>query len=213
MNDIANPLRQGLVDDRTGERTILWDRDARIRIRPESLPRAEIRAARALLVDGHDVPAAAAAARTAREAGVPVVVDAEKLQEGTEELLSLCDHIVAAPEFVARLLPGTDPADGAAAIHARFGPRTAVVTLGSRGAVGVDGAGTVFSPALPVRAVDTTGAGDVFHAGYLYALLAARPLREILAFSNAAAGLSCRGLGGRSAIPTLGEIEKALTPG
>lgn len=199
-----------LVEDGTGERTILWDRDARIRIRPDALPRDEIRAARAILVDAHDVPASAAAARIAREAGVPVVVDAEKVQEGTEGLLPLCDHLVAASEFIAALYPGADPVEGAAAMHRRFAPRSSVVTLGRRGAVGFHGAERVAAPAIPVRAVDTTGAGDIFHAGFLYALLAGKPFREILAFSNAAAGLSCRKMGGRAGIPTLTEIEEAL---
>jgi sugar/nucleoside kinase (ribokinase family) len=76
--------------------------------------------------------------------------------------------------------------------------------------VGFDGNEAVASPAVPVRAVDTTGAGDVFHAGFLYGLLAGMRFREILAFANAAAGLSCRGLGGRGSIPSLAEIGDVL---
>ncbi len=199
-----------LVEEGTGERTILWDRDPKIRVSPEELPLEEIRKTKALLLDGHDVTAAIVAARTARVAGVPVVLDAEKVQEGTEELLSVCDHIVAAGHFPGLLFPGVSGEDGAREILRRYAPRTSTVTLGPRGAFGCDGREEVFSPAIGVRAVDTTGAGDIFHAGFLYALLERHPFRETLAFANAAAGLSCRGLGGRAAIPAIGEIRAAV---
>ena len=195
-----------LVEEETGERTILWDRDPRIRVSPEDLPLDDIRRARALLLDGHDVPPAIIAARTARAAGVPVVLDAEKVQEGTDELLSLSDHIVAAGHFPGVLMPGASAEDGAREILRRYAPRTATVTLGPRGAFGCDGREEIFSPSIRVEAVDTTGAGDIFHAGFLYALLEGLPFREILAFANTAAGLSCKGMGGRAAIPTIEEI-------
>jgi sugar/nucleoside kinase (ribokinase family) len=198
-----------LVEEGTGERTILWDRDPRIRVSQEDLPLDDIRLARALLLDGHDVPPAIAAARAARAEGVPVVLDAEKVQEGTEELLSLCDHVVAAGHFPGLLFPGTRAEDGAREILRRYGSRSSTVTLGARGAYGCDGREEIFSPSIRVEALDTTGAGDIFHAGFLYALLEGLPFREILAFANAAAGLSCRGMGGRSAIPTIGEIRAA----
>ena len=154
-----------LVEEETGERTILWDRDPQIRVSPGDLPLDDIRRARALLLDGHDVPPAITAARTARTAGVPVVLDAEKVQEGTKELLSLCDHIVAAGHFPGLLLPGTSAEDGAREILRRYAPRTSTVTLGPRGAFGCDGREEIFSPSIRVEAVDTTGAGDIFHAG------------------------------------------------
>ncbi len=198
-----------LVEEGTGERTILWDRDPRIRVTPDDLPLGDIGRARALLLDGHDVPSAIAAARAARAEGVPVVLDAEKVQEGTEELLSLCDHIVAAGHFPGLLLPGASAEDGAREILRRYAPRTSTVTLGDRGAFGCDGRDEIRAPSIRVEAVDTTGAGDIFHAGFLYALLGGGPFREILAFANAAAGLSCRGIGGRSAIPTVEAIREA----
>ncbi|MGE5663954.1 MAG: carbohydrate kinase family protein [Deltaproteobacteria bacterium] len=199
-----------LVEEASGERTILWDRDARIRIRPEDLPVVEIRRARAVLLDGHDVPASIAAATEARGAGVPVVLDAEKIQEGTRDLLSLSDHIVASRAFAEALHPGSDPGDAARRIFDRYSPRAATVTAGENGAAGFDGRELARMPAIRVAAADSTGAGDIFHAGYLYGLLAGKTFREILGFAGAAAGLSCRKVGGRAAIPTLAEIAEAM---
>ena len=200
-----------LVQGDSGERTILWERDPRIRIRPEDIPREEIRRSRAVLLDGHDVPACLASAWEARQAGVPVVLDAEKVQEGTEDLLRLSDHIVAASSFLGQLLPGTKPAEGVREIHRRYAPRTATVTLGEDGAVGSDGGETIRVRGIEVVAADTTGAGDVFHAGFLYALLAGRSFPAILAFSNTAAALSCREIGGRAGIPSTEAVEKILS--
>jgi sugar/nucleoside kinase (ribokinase family) len=196
-----------LVDGRSGERTILWMRPPELRILPEDLPYEAIRSSRAILLDGHDVDASVAAARAARAAAVPVVLDAEKVQEGTGALLRLVDHVVASSDFPERLLGAALPPEEAAReIFARCAPRSVVITLGERGAVGFDGRELFRSPAVSVPAVDTTGAGDIFHAGFLFALLAGDPLPRILAFANAAAGLSCRGLGGRGSIPSIDEI-------
>src|SRR4030065_547991 len=115
------------------------ERDPGLRPRPGDIPREEIRRSRAVFIDGHDVPASLESARVARGAGVPVVLDAEKVQEGTEELLGLCDHIVAASSFVGPLFPGMDPAFGVREIYRSFSPRTATVTLGAGGAAGLDG--------------------------------------------------------------------------
>jgi len=199
-----------LVQDDSGERTILWERDARIRIRAEDLPLAAIRAARAVLLDGHDVLPSVAAARAARDAGVPVVLDAETVQEGTFDLLGACDHIVASSGFVERFAPGLPPEEGVRRIHERFTPVTSSVTLGVRGAVGFDGERLHHRPAIRVKAADTTGAGDIFHAGFLFALLSGRSFPEILSFGNAAAGLSCRKVGGRAAIPSLEEVAERM---
>lgn len=58
--------------------------------------------------------------------------------------------------------------------------------------------------------MDTTGAGDVFHGGLLFALLRGRPLRQALRFASATAALKCRELGGRAGIPSLGEVEALM---
>jgi sulfofructose kinase len=107
------------------------------------------------------------------------------------------------------LFPGVSAEDGAREILRCYGPKTSTVTLGPRGAFGCDGREEVFSPSIRIEAVDTTGAGDIFHAGFLYALLGGLPYREILGFANTAAGLSCRGMGGRAAIPTIKAIREA----
>ena len=61
-------------------------------------------------------------------------------------------------------------------------------------------------PAMPVTAVDTTGAGDLFRAGFIYALLSGAPPREMLRMANAAAALSCTRPGAMASIPSLADV-------
>jgi sugar/nucleoside kinase (ribokinase family) len=87
------------------------------------------------------------------------------------------------------------------------------VTLGERGAIAVDDAGQYFAPAFAVDAVDTTGAGDVFRAGFIYAFLQGWPTADILRFANAAAAVSCTRLGALGGIPSLAEVEALIASG
>jgi sugar/nucleoside kinase (ribokinase family) len=96
----------------------------------------------------------------------------------------------------------------------RAGPRVVVATMGAEGSAGLDEDGElVVAPAFRVDVADTTGAGDVYHGGMLYALLQGQPLRDALFFANATAALSCRTLGGRPGCPTLAEVQALLARG
>ena len=83
-------------------------------------------------------------------------------------------------------------------------------TLGHEGTVAFVKGELVYIKGFDVRAVDTTGAGDVFHAGFIYGLLENWEVEEVLRFANAVAALKCRDLGGRKGIPTLEEVKKFL---
>jgi len=94
-----------------------------------------------------------------------------------------------------------------------FGPKAVTVTLGNRGSVSWH-KGRVFStPAFKVKAVDTTGAGDVFHGGYIFGLKKGWPLEEVVRFASAFAALKCLAPGGRGGIPTLAETMSFLDTG
>jgi sulfofructose kinase len=202
-----------LVDAATGERTILWKRDPRLELRPEELEREWIVRARALHVDGHDTRAAAQAARWAREAGIPVSADIDNLYPGVEALLENTDYLLASRDFPARLTGEPDLRKSLPAIRRAHGCQVAGVTLGTRGALAWDGRRFHCSPGFMVEALDTTGAGDIFHAGFVYALLAGWELDRTLDFSCAAAALNSTALGARGGIRPVGEIERLMREG
>lgn len=205
--DCASQLAFIIVDQETGERTILWQRDDRLDLRPEELPREWIRGARLVHVDGHPCAPAAAAARWAREAGVTVTADLDNIYSGVEELLEHVDFMIGSRDFPERLLGIADLFESLPEITRRFGCRVAGATLGRDGVLAWDGAHFHYCPAFRVDTVDTTGAGDIFHAGFAYSLLRGDTLPVILEFSCAAAGLNCTALGARGGIHPVSEIE------
>jgi sugar/nucleoside kinase (ribokinase family) len=196
-----------LVDQRSGERSILWKRDAALEIRPEEICKEWVTRARALHVDGHDTAAATAAARFARGAGVPVMADIDRRYAGVEDLLRNVDYLVASREFPERLTGEADLPKALRAIKREYGCRLTAATLGRRGVLAWDGANFQYCAAYKVKTLDTTSAGDIFHGAFLYALLKDWPLRRMLEFSCAAAALNCTALGARGEIAPVAEIE------
>jgi sulfofructose kinase len=199
-----------LVDGRSGERTILWKRDRRLTLLPRHLQRRWIIQSRALLVDGYDAAAAAHAARWARAARIPVVADVDNLYPGFKALLQYTDYLFASHEFPARLLRISNLFSSLPAISERFGCKVAGVTLGRLGALAWDGARFHYCRGYRVAAVDTTGAGDVFHAGIVYGISKQWELDAILEFSCAAGALNCTAHGARGGIKSLREIHNFM---
>jgi len=202
-----------LVDEETGERTVLWKRDPRLELLPSEIRRDWVVQARLLHVDGHDCAGATQAARWARAAHIPVTADLDNLYPGVEELLENVDYSIASKDFHTRLCGESDPFVSLPAIGSRFGCRLVAATLGSDGVLAWDGARFHYSPAFDLKPVDTTGAGDVFHAAFAYALLRGDELPRSLDFSCAAAGLACMGMGARGGIASLEKIEELIRNG
>ncbi|MBN2172445.1 MAG: hypothetical protein JW819_14095 [Candidatus Krumholzibacteriota bacterium] len=196
-----------------GERTVFWRRDPALDLAPADLDPAWFPAEpHLLLLDGHELDACLAAAALSRERDGAVVLDAEYVAPRTAELVARVDHLVADERFTGRLL-GRPPDAAALEALRRMGPERVVVTLGERGAVSWDGRRRLSVPAYDVPVVDTTGAGDVFHAGYCYGLLAGWDDARRLRFACAMAGLKCRAPGGREGIPDLAEVEALMAAG
>src|SRR6266487_4412083 len=201
-----------LVDD-SGERTVLWKRDDRLTLRPEDLERQWIVDARALHVDGHDTAAAAVAAGWARAAGIPVVVDLDDLYPGVEALFNNLDYLVASRDIPGRLLGEHDLLRSLPALQRRYGCHLAAATLGHDGVLAWDGTQFHYASAYRIEAVDTTGAGDIFHAGFIYGLLQGWPLQRQLDFACAAAALNCTAVGARGGIQSVESIERLMAAG
>jgi len=199
-----------LIDEPSGERTIIWGRDPRLIMRPEELEREAITSGRVLHLDGHDVAAAIQAARWAREAGIPVVIDLDNFYPGVEELLPLVDYLITSAEFPKRFLGIAEPEEALRALKRRYQNPFVAITLGDQGAIAYCHGVFIHSPAFRVPCRDTTGAGDAFRGGFIYGLLRGMSVTETLRFANAVAGLHCRGVGARGGLPTLAEVQELL---
>lgn len=198
-----------LVDGTSGERTILWDRDEGLMYREGELHKEEVCSGKILHLDGHDIRATIRCARWARQEGIPTVIDIDKVEPLTGELIKEIDLIVTSSRFPALFTGISDREKALKEIQKQI-PGFLCATLGNEGAMALVDGEILYVEGFKIKAVDTTGAGDVFHAGFIYGLLQNWKLQEILRFSNAAAALKCLDLGGRKGIPIIEEVEKFL---
>ena len=203
----ANQMAVILVDQRSGERTVLVHRPDELTVRPKEILSDLVRSARVLHLDGYDLEAALAAAAWAREAGVAVVVDIDMRHGPVERLLALSDAAIVSEQFARDLTGEADPESALGRLAAASGSPVVAITLGVRGVVARAGGTTLHVPSFPVQCVDATGAGDVFHAGFIYGMLREWSLERALRFANAAAALKCTRSGGRPGIPSVAEAE------
>ena len=158
-------------------------------------------------------PASAAAALFAREHGIVTVMDADNYQEGIVKLLPCLDVFIAS-EFFYRDMFGDLLYEEGCRKLLEAGPSTAIVTLGSRGSVGMtaqDGFFRTESFHVPVR--DTTGAGDVFHGAYIVGLLEGMDAPECARFASAVSAIKCTCFGGRTGIPNRDTVQRFLETG
>lgn len=192
-----------LAEPVSGRRTIFWRRPTGDPPESHELEHDVIRRAQVFYTDGLFIEAAMAGARTARGAGVPVLVDAGSLRDGMLDLARTSDYFIVAEKFARELVGDEKPLDACRKL-AELGPSVVGVTLGARGYVAIDRGKVIEKPAYKVRVVDTTGCGDVFHAGVAYGVVAGWEPGRGLDFGAWAAAMSSRELGGRSGIPRRG---------
>lgn len=208
-----NQLAYIIVDEKTGERTVFWDRDPRLAVAPADFSAEAVCSARALHLDGCDVEACCQAARWAKAAGIPVVADLDTVYKKVEKLFPLIDYLIASANFLPALTGDRDPFRVLEYMAREFRIPSPGMTLGRDGALVLSKGRFHYSPGFVVETVDTTGAGDVFHGAFVYGLLAGWEMGRTLDFSNAMAGLNCTALGARGGIATRARAERLVASG
>jgi sulfofructose kinase len=166
-----------------------------------------------LMVDGHDTAAATLAARWAREAGMPVVLDIDRAYPQIQALLETSDYVISTGEFPSRLTGEKDVLKALREMQRRFKCCLTGTTLGKSGVVAWDGKRFYYVPGFLVKAIDTTGAGDIFHGAFLYGVVKGWDVERNLEFSCAAAALACTAVGARDGIAPVAEIEHLMKTG
>src|SRR5271170_8233957 len=202
-----------LIDTSPGERPIVWRRDPRLTVSPAFLQREWVTSARLLHVDGHDPATTSVAGSWARASGIPVVADLDHVAPGLLRLLPFVDYPVTSKEFPVDAAGEQNLLKALPQLQRKYGSRAICATLGVDGALAWDGNCFCYAPSYKVRVADTTGAGDLFHAGFSFGILQGWELQPILDFSCAAAGLNCQSLGARGGIAKLGKIKELQRAG
>ena len=206
------PSPQSLIlVDGGGERTVLCRRDQRLLLQPAEIQREWVVQARALHIDGYETAAATQAAQWAGEARIPVIADLDETYDDVENLIRHVDYLIVSRDFPGRLTGESDLARALQILRERYACTLTAATLGDGGVLAWDGQRLLHRPAYRVGVVDTTGAGDVFHAGFIYGLLNGWALERQLDFACAAAALNCTCQGARGGIRSVRAVEDLMT--
>ncbi len=207
--DFVSPTSVILVE--SGRRTIMEPpRGVDFPLDWDDVRKLPLENASALLVDARVVEVQIRAARIVRKAGGLVVLDCGHPRDGVDELMVESDIAIVSSTYPAALLGDeVNVEEFLRQVHERLprtGPAIAGVTLGPLGCVILSQEGFLRAEALKVQAIDTTGAGDVFHGAFLHAFLKTHSVESSARFANAAAGRKCEGMTGRAPIPPEEEI-------
>jgi sulfofructose kinase len=208
ISGIETSISVILVEENSGQRSILHRESNFGDLDPEIVNVDLIRSAELVHLDGFFMPAAIRAASLAKQEGALVSLDggAGEHWEGIETLLPLIDIMIVARKFATRITGISDPAQASRELK-EYGAQQVIVTDGTHGSWYWDGEMEFHQPAFLVKAQDTTGAGDVFHGAYLYAFLQGWQPTTCLQFASASAAIKCLGLGGRAGPNTVEQVQ------
>ena len=196
--------------DAIGERMIVNYADPELDTDPSWLPLADLSGSRAVLADMRWPGAATRVLTAARRHGLPGVLDADRVPEGTDRsAYRVASHIVFSQPGLAQAAGDGDLEHGLRVMAAETGTWVGV-TAGGDGVLWLDNHVLRHQPAFPVDPVDTLGAGDVFHGAFALALAEGRDAGQACRFAAAAAAVKCGRHGTRAGYPTRGDLETLI---
>lgn len=208
MPGARSPISAILVDS-AGERLIVNDRDERLSVVRAADPARDVAEADAILADNRFADFVLPYCMAGRARGLPVILDGDRPTQSTNEILRACTHIVFAADGLRATAECDDLGAGLRTL-ACWTDAFLAVTDGERGVLWLDGHEVCRRAAFPVHAVDTLGAGDVFHGAFALALAQGKSATAAIDVATAAGGLKCTRFGGISSAPTRAELEAFL---
>jgi sulfofructose kinase len=201
-----------IIDERNGERTVIWKRDAGLHYTENEVPVASVENTRLLHFTPHDARACIRLAEAARQRDTIVSIDVDNVFEDVEKLLGLVDIIIASSDFPSKLFGPVEERTALRKLQDRYGAGIVGVTLGEKGSLLLCEDLFIETPgfAVPGGCKDTTGAGDSFRVGLLYGLMRGESIEQSARIANAVAALKCRAVGARTALPLPEEVDSLL---
>ncbi len=196
------------IEQKTGKRTVVLDRTI-APLSPDELPCNELKSCAFLLMDGWEADANLEAARIVREHGGKVMFDAGAVRPRMEEQLQAVDYLIGPVTYSREMFGKMDLFQVVRRLR-DYGPELVIITNGSAGCVAAWGDQVQWLPSFKVDPVDTTGAGDLFHAGVLHGIIEGWDVPTCVRWASATAALGIGALGGRGKLPVKEEIEEFL---
>lgn len=202
-----------VIDEVSGERTVIWKRDAKLSYSTDEAPLEIVRRTKVLHITPHDPDACVVLARRAKEIGTILSIDLDNTFPRLDELLPLVDILIASAELPGRMFGLDDKRAALKAMRDEYGSPVIGITLGEDGSLLLAGDEFIETRGfvVPGGCKDTTGAGDSFRGGLLYGLITGESIEQSARIANAVASLKCRAVGARTALPTPAELESLLS--
>ncbi|MCP4565998.1 MAG: hypothetical protein GY841_00300 [FCB group bacterium] len=190
------------IDISTGDRTIVLDTNKKMTVKPADIKTDSLPIPKLIHLDGRHLPACLKLARWGKKVGAKIMLDVGSVRNRVDDLFPYIDYLVCADQFASDYTGRKSLRPAVKSLKDNGIPEV-VVTSGVKGSFGIDAEGNeARQRAYRVKAVDVTGAGDVFHGSYLFGIFKDWPLEDKLKFAAAAAALKCRLPGARDGIPS-----------
>ena len=203
----TSAVAAGFVEEGSGRRTLVLERQ--LFVEPKDIKLKNLRVPRIIHLDGRDMAATLKLARWAKKVGALVSFDIGSMRNDVSAVFEYVDHLVVADSYAFGFTKTTN-ARAAISKLMKFCPVTIVVTAGTNGSTGCENGRVFGHPAYKVKNVDTTGAGDAFHTGYLFGLLKEKDLKDRLRLGAAVAAIKCTIAGSRAGLPHVKKLNNFL---
>lgn len=199
-----------VINSSNSSRTCIWNKGNISELQANEIDVNAIKNAKVLHLDGHQLNAAIYAAGIAQENGVKVSLDAGGVYPGIEKLLPLVDFLIPSEEFVLKITGKRDIKEASAILYSKYKPEVYIVTQGSKGGFQYNGSKYEQYSSFKVDAIDTNGAGDVFHGAFIAGYVKNMNVKNAIYFASAAAALKCTQVGARKSVPSYDTTIKFL---
>lgn len=195
-----------LTDKNSGERNIFFSRNKVSYPSPEEFPdKSWYEKCKVLMIDHGTGNAGVKTAKVARERGIPVIIDAERVEPEIRQLLDQSDHIIVGKQF-AEIYTGKENEQEMIRSLQTRDDQVIIITLGDRGLIGFENGSYFTMNAIPVNVMDTTGCGDAFHGAYAFGISKNWNIRKSALFASGAAAMKAMKSGGRDGLPHYEEL-------
>ncbi len=194
----------------SSSRTCVFDRGNLPALQLNEVQKQAIKDASLLMIDGNEMSAAEEAVKYANACGVKVLYDAGGLYEGVEKLLPHTDILIPSEEFALSHTGCEDAECAAKTLYDTYAPEIVVITQGKEGGILYDGKEVIHYPAFPVKAVDSNGAGDVFHGAFAAGIVKGYDYFTCCTFASATSAIKCTGIGARESVPDFETVKQFI---
>lgn len=203
--DHAKPIYSTIIiDQKTGERTILYSLEGFNLLSPDEIPRSLIKQAKFLFIDSYVIDSFPILISMAKKANTLIIADieTEHVSKYKEELAAI-EYLILNSEIAKAITDKNEPSEILKQLETPS-RLCSVITQGDQGCwYKANKEPAYYLPAFPVNVVDTTGCGDVFHGAFSAALIHGKDHHQAVMWASAAAAIKATQLGGRKGIPNL----------